>query len=86
MFEGALSETLACVLRCPVVGMLLMMRRMTSFKRFLSVIENLVMHFLIYFKPVIRFDNRSDVMKIWSSSDVTGSIIENKLKTIDLCS
>ena len=59
---------------------------MTSFERFMSETENLVLNPLIYCKPVKRFENRSDMMKFWSSSDGTGSRIENKLKTISLSS
>ncbi len=61
--------------------------RMTSFERFVSERENLVLNSLIYckFKPVKRFENRSDMMEFRSSSDGTGRI-ENKLKTINLSS
>ena len=61
-------------------------RRMTSFERFVSERQNLVLNSLIYCKPVKRFKNRSDVMKFWSTSDGTGSKIENKLKTVSLSS
>ena len=59
-------------------------RRMTSFERFVSERENLVLNSLIYSKPVKRFENRSDMMEFRSSSDGTSSRIENKLKTINL--
>ena len=59
-------------------------RRMTSFERFVSERQNLVLNSLIYCKPVKRFKNRSDMMKFWSMSDSTGSRIENKLKTVSL--
>ena len=59
---------------------------MTSFERFVSERENLVLNSLIYCKPVKRFKNRSDMMKFWSTSDGTGSRIENKLKTVSLIS
>ena len=61
-------------------------RRMTSFERFVSERENLELNSLIYCKPVKRFENRSDMMKFWSTSDGTGSRIENKLKTVSLIS
>ena len=61
-------------------------RRMTSFERFVSERENLVLNSLIYSKPVKRFENRSDMMEFRSSSDGTRSRIENKLETIDLSS
>ena len=61
-------------------------RRMTSFERFVSERQNLVLNSLIYCKPVKRFKNRGDIMKFWSTSDGTGSIIENKLKTVSLSS
>ena len=61
-------------------------RRMTSFERFVSERENLVLNSLIYSKPVKRFENRSDMMEFRSSSDGTSSRIENKLKTINLSS
>ncbi len=57
---------------------------MTSFKRFVSKTENLVLNSLIYCKPIKRFQNRSDTMKFRSSGDGTGCRIQNKLKTIDL--
>ena len=60
--------------------------RMTSFERFVSERENLELNSLIYFEPVKRFENRSDMMKFWSTSDGTGSRIENKLKTVSLIS
>lgn len=60
--------------------------RMTSFERFVSERENFVMNSLVYCKPVKRFENRSDMMKFWSSSDGTGSRIKNKLKAINLSS
>ena len=59
---------------------------MTSFERFVSETENLILNSLIYCEPMKRFQNRSDVMKFWSSSDGTGSRIKNKLKTIELSS
>ena len=58
-------------------------RRMTSFERFMSETENLVLNPLIYCKPVKRFENRSDMMTLCSLSDGTGSRIENKLKTVN---
>ena len=61
-------------------------RRMNSFERFVSERENLELNSLIYFEPVKRFENRSDMMKFWSTSDGTGSRIENKLKTVSLIS
>lgn len=61
-------------------------RRVTSFERFVSERENLVLNSLVYCKPVKRFENRSDMMKFRSSSDGTGSRIENKLKAINLSS
>ena len=42
------------------------------------------MNSLVYCKPMKRFKNRSDMMKFWSTSDGTGSRIENKLKTVSL--
>ena len=59
---------------------------MTSFERFVSERENLILNSLIYCEPMKRFQNRSDVMKFWSSSDGTGSRIKNKLKTVELSS
>ena len=50
-------------------------RRMTSFERFVSETENLVLNSLIYCKPMKRFENRSDMMKVWSLSDGKGSRI-----------
>ena len=50
-------------------------RRMTSFERFVSETENLVLKSLLYCKPVKRFENRSDKMKFWNSSYGTGSRI-----------
>jgi len=61
-------------------------RRKTSFERFVSERQNLVLNSLIYCKPVKRFKNRSDVMKFWSTSDGTGCRIKNKLKTVSLSS
>ena len=46
--------------------------------------QNLVLNSLIHNMPVKRFENRSEMMKFWSSSDVTVSRIENKMKTVDL--
>ena len=48
--------------------------------------ENIVMNSLIYFEPVKRFQNRSDVMKFRSFGDGTSSRIKHKLKTISLSS
>ena len=44
------------------------------------------MNSLVYCKPVKRFEDRSDMMKFRSSSDGTGSRVENKLKAINLSS
>ena len=57
---------------------------MTSFERFMSETDNLVLNPLIYCQPVKRFENRSDMMTFWSSCDGTGSSIENKLETVNL--
>ncbi len=59
---------------------------MTSFERFVSEKENRVLNFLIYSEPVKRFENRSNMMKLWISSDGMGSRIEIKLKTANLSS
>ena len=59
-------------------------RRITSFERFVSETENLVLNPRIYCKPVKRFENGSDMIKFWSSSDGTGSRIEKKLRTVNL--
>ena len=59
---------------------------MTSFERFVSERENLILNSLIYCEPMKRFQNRSDMMKFWSSGDGTGSRIEYKLKTVSLSS
>ena len=48
-------------------------RRMTSFERFVSERENLELNSLIYCKPVTIFENRSDMMKFWSTSDGTAA-------------
>jgi hypothetical protein len=50
----------------------------------MSEAENFVLISLIYWKPMKRFQNRSDLMKFWSSGDSTGSRVEKKLNTIDL--
>ena len=49
----------------------------------MSESENLVLNSLIYCK-MKRFENRSEMMKLSSSSDGTGIRIENKLKTDNL--
>ena len=48
--------------------------------------ENFELNFLIHCEPMKRFQNGSDMMKFWSSSNGSGSRIENKLKTINLSS
>ena len=53
---------------------------MTSCERFVSETENLVLNSLIYCKLVKRFENRTDMMKFWSSSD---GRIEKKLKMVN---
>ena len=52
---------------------------MTSSERFVSKTENLVLNSLIHCKPVKRFENSNEIMTVWSSSDGTGSRIENQL-------
>jgi len=59
---------------------------LTSFERFICERENLVFDSLIYFEPVERFKNRSNVMKFRSFGDSTSSRVKEKLKTIRLCS
>ena len=44
-------------------------RRMTSLETFLCERENVVLNSLIYFKPVKRFESRSDMMKLRSFGD-----------------
>ena len=44
--------------------------------------ENVVLDSLIYFEPVKRFENRSDMMKFRCFGDGTCSSIEDELKTI----
>jgi len=61
-------------------------RRLTSFERFSCETENLVFDYLIYLEPVERFKNRSNVMKFRSFGDNTSSRVNDKLKTIRLCS
>ena len=39
-----------------------LIRRMTSLERFVSERENFVLNSLIYFEPMKRFENRSDMM------------------------
>jgi len=46
---------------------------MTSFERFICERENLVLDSLIYFEPVERFKNRSNVIKFSSFGDSTSS-------------
>ena len=46
--------------------------------------ENFVLNSLIYFEPVKRFENRSDMMKFRSFGDGTCSLIEDELKAISL--
>jgi len=58
----------------------------TSFERCVCERENFVFDSLIYLEPVERFKNRSNVMKCRSFGDCTSSRVENKLKTIRLCS
>ena len=48
--------------------------------------ENFVQNSLIYFEPVKRFENRSDMMKYRSFGDSTCSGIEVELKMISLSS
>ena len=43
-----------------------------------------ILNSLIYFEPMVRFQNISYMMQFWSSGDGTGSRVENKLETIDL--
>ena len=45
--------------------------------------ENLVLNYQIYFKPMKRLETMSDMMTFCNSSDGRGSIIENKLKTVN---
>ena len=61
-------------------------RTMTSFERFVSERDNLVLNSVIYCKPVMRFENRSGMMGFRSSSNGPGSRIENKLERINLSS
>jgi len=46
-----------------------LVRRLTSFERFVCVRENIVFDFLIYHEPVERFKNRSNLMKFRSFGD-----------------
>ena len=52
----------------------------------MSEAENFELNYLIYLKPMERFQNRIDMMKFLSLGDGTGSRVEKKLKTIDLSS
>ena len=56
---------------------------MINFERFMSETENLVLNYLIYCMSGKRFENSSDMMTFWSSSDGKGSRIENKLKMVN---
>jgi len=60
--------------------------RMTSFERFVSERENLILNSLIYCEPMKRFQNRSDVMKFWSSGDGMRNRVDYKLKPVGLSS
>jgi len=57
---------------------------LTSFERFICVIENLVLDSLIYLEPVDRYKKRNNVMKFRSFGDrpMTKSRVKDKLKTI----
>jgi len=61
-------------------------KKVYQFERFICDKENLVFDSLIYLEPVERFKNRSNVMKFRSFGDSTSSRVEDKLKTIRLCS
>jgi len=61
-------------------------KRLTSFERFICERENRVFDSLTYLEPVERFKNRSNVMKFRSFGDSTSSRVQDKLKTIRLCS
>jgi len=61
-------------------------RRLTSFERFICEIKNLVFDSLIYFEPMERLKNSSNAMAFRSFGDSTSSRVQDKLKTIRLCS
>ena len=54
-------------------------------KSFVSDRNDFVLDSLLYFEPVKGLQNRRNMMKFRSSGDSTSSSIENKLKTICLC-
>ena len=47
---------------------------MISFERFVSETENFKLNSLVDCKSVKRFDNRSDTMTFWSSSDAKTAV------------
>ena len=55
---------------------------MTSLETFLCERMNFILNSLIYFEPVKRFENRSDIVEFMSFGDGTCSRIEDELKTI----
>jgi len=48
--------------------------------------ENFVFESLIHLEPAVRFKNKSNVVKFRSFGDRTSSRVQDKLKTIHLCS
>ena len=53
-------------------------------KSFIGNERNFVVHALINFKPVERFENRRDMAESRGSRNSTSSRVENELKTIKL--
>jgi len=62
------------------------LRRLTSFERFICERGNLVFDSVIYLEPVKRFKNRNNVIQFSSFGDSTSSRVKDKLKMIRLCS
>jgi len=58
------------------------LKRLTSFDKCICDRENLVFDSLIYFEPVDRFKNKSNVRKFMSFGDSTSSRVEDKLKLL----